>query len=113
MKRLFLFFLLALPLRAEVDLPRLLDCIAQVETGNRPMIGAHGERGRCQTTFAARVTIRGSPLAYLAWLARIVHDPTPYRLALAWHAGPTGMKIANARQRAYAERVERLYENRN
>ena len=109
---LLLLFLLAMPVRADVDLPRLLDCIAQVETGNRPLLGRHGERGRTQTTTAARVTVRGSPLAYLAWLERIVRDPTPYRLALAWHCGPAGMKIANARQRDYAARVVNLYSER-
>ena len=106
---LLLLFLLAMPVRADVDLPRLLDCIAQVETGNRPLLGRHGERGRTQTTTAARVTVRGSPLAYLAWLARIVRDPTPYRLALAFHAGPIGMQHPTAEQKRYAQDVENLY----
>jgi hypothetical protein len=109
MKTLLLFLLLVVPLAAEVDLNRELRAIEAVETGNRWQIGHAGETGPAQMTLAARMTVRGDPINYLRWLAEIIPNPTPYRLALAYHAGPTGMLHPNAKQRDYAQRCANLY----
>ena len=84
--------------------------IALRETGNRNVRGRHGEHGSTQTTTAARRY--GDSRQSLARLYLIVPNPTPYRLALAWNAGPTGMNQPTKAQRAYAEQVANLYESR-
>ena len=100
---------LRIPAVEVVDLERLRLAIAQVETGNRNVVGRHGEVGPLQSTSAARATVRGGDRAYLAWLLLTVPQPTPYRLALAWHAGPTGARHPTRRQLDYAARVQAVY----
>jgi hypothetical protein len=109
MRLLFILLLLfALPAVAQIDEARELRCIGAVETGNRWMVGRAGEIGPQQMTAAARKRAL-DPLEYLRWLEKVVPDPTPYRLALAWAAGPAGMRDAPYRKRDEAQRAANLY----
>ena len=105
---LLLLALYATPLLA-IDVDREYRCICAVETGGRDLTGRSGERGPAQIGTAARVTIRGKAIDYVRWLIQITTDPTPYRIALAHHCGPTGMQHPNRLQRDYAQRVANLY----
>lgn len=89
---------------------RLLDAIAMVETGGRPRPGKSGERGAHQMMPAA-IRDNGTPERHLAWLARHLPDPTPYRLALAWNAGLTRTLEGRTlpRHHDHAQRVANLY----
>ena len=114
-----------------VILDRLLVAIAQVESGDRPnLIGKNGERSRWQITREVWKEETGLPfdrakfdayaypvarahLIALKWRLNESHVPiTVKNLALAWNGGATAAilgKMANAKARDYAERVERLY----
>jgi hypothetical protein len=100
--------LLAMPLAAQVDLAREYRSICAVETGGHWQVGRAGETGPAQFGVAARMTVR-TPEGYLRWLSEIVPNPTAYRIALAYHAGPTGMLHATASQKDYAQRCQNLY----
>lgn len=110
-----------LPASEPIDEIRLLDAIAQVETGtkntNRPCrrIGARGERTAWQimpATWASYCTIpfaragteaRVDGLVALAHLRALRsalfaggHKPNPYALALAWNAGASAVMADRA-----------------
>jgi hypothetical protein len=123
---------------AAVERQRLLSAIAQVETGttdtNRPSrrVGRGGERSAWQisadnwsrytrapfidASLDARLASTVASL-HMEWLVnqllRAGMDPTPYALALAWNAGPTGVTRhrAPAAAHAYAVRVIALYDS--
>lgn len=114
-----------------VDLGRLADCIAQVETGGSDRaVGAQGERGRFQISpvvwhqHAGAADIAGAhnpidgraiALKHLAWMAGLMQrrqiEPSVYRLALGWNAGLSRATRGQptSRQKDYAQRVANLY----
>jgi len=117
-----------------VILDRLLVAIAFVESGNKPdRVGKHGERSRWQIKESVWKETTGIPfdrakydayaypvarahLIVLKWELNESHVPITVRnLALAWKGGATMAvlgRLANAADRAYAERVENLYNDR-
>lgn len=113
----------------QVDLSRLLACIAQVETGNRDhLIGPNGERSRyqisivvwrqhfgrsndlsfiddCHSWFASELAYR-----HFRWLQRHLRNANVYWLATAWRAGLSNViNGTNYGTHSYATRVENLY----
>jgi hypothetical protein len=94
-----------------VDHGRLLWAIAAVETGHKPRPGRSGETGAHQMMPAA-IRDNGTPQRHLAWLARHLPNPTPYRLALAWNAGLTATIEGRTlpRHHDHAQRVVNVYE---
>lgn len=118
----------------KLDEDRVLPAIALVETGttrlSRPCkkIGKAGERGAWQMkrivwqAYTAAPFERASTDAALAHLIATMHLRflrielelrngciSAFSLALAWHAGLTGMQDATVEQNDYAERVQALY----
>lgn len=91
---------------------RFLHCGEAIETPRGQRVGKNGELGRMQMTRASRMIAR-TPLGYLRWLEKTVPDPTPYRLALAWNAGPTGMQNPSDRQTDHAQRLANLFYDRS
>ena len=111
------------------DFNRLVDAIATVE--NTPGRGKHGERSPWQITHAvwtsysslpfsyadvdsitARAEQRGVAMQHARYIASIINNPTPYRIALAWNAG-IGAVLHNTFSDAsvsYAKRVRNVYE---
>jgi len=126
---LLLFLLIPLTALAQQTLAdhydRILDAIAQVETGLSPnAVGRRGERSRFQIMPAtwARFSHEDQPSASLAETRRVarrvlaeieaVHRRRgqrvdTYGLALGWNAGPWARKYSGATL-DYAERVEAL-----
>ncbi len=114
------------PAHAQVDLARLLRCIAALETGDHmAKIGLHGERSSWQLTrkawnqmstkpwsdaFDRKIAegVAGKYLAYLnAELIRRGVCATPYRLAVCWRVGLNGIHSDGAMN--YGRRCENLY----
>ncbi len=124
-------FTLAFATPTEVDLPRLLQAVAQVESGcDDKAVGKRGERGRYQLSPAVwGQHARKQPftLAHNATESKVVADHhiqwlldrlrfasielTPYNIALAWNAGFSAMthNKLTAVHRDYADRVVNLY----
>lgn len=112
MKTLALLLLLATPVFALND-AKLLDAIAQVETGNRPRPGRALEVSAYQMTPAVWLSYSGTArqraAKHLQWLKSRVPNPTAYRLALAWNGGLGALRNAKPATVDYATRVENLY----
>lgn len=122
-----LLFLLAMPTLAATDLPRLADCIAQVDSGNRDSaIGPAGELSRYQISEVVwRQHRPGIPFArcsdpqeahrvameHLRWLVRQSSDLSAYALALRWNAGVACVQWGHdqERHRDFARRVSNIY----
>lgn len=115
-----------------IDLGRLLDAIAQVESGgNDQAVGAHGERGRYQIReetwraiapnypfiFAHDPAIsRKVAMRHLEWLAQRVACREPACaniIAIAWNAGVHAATdgYATPEQKDYAQRVTNIYQS--
>lgn len=124
----------ALPPKAvPVDLDRLLDCIAAVETGNDDgKVGPCGSRSRYQISYQVWFQHRGRSEAFsacrgarataiarkhLEWLAGHMQKPTAFSLAWAWNGGLEswftrdfqGAKARKSKLHDYATRVNALY----
>jgi len=115
-----------------VILDRLLVAIGMVESNDNPKaIGKAGERSRWQISRDVWKETTGLPfdraqfdayaypvarahLIALKWRLTEAHVPiTVKSLALAWNGGATAAilgKLENAKARAYADRVESLYQ---
>lgn len=116
---------------AGIDMGRVADQLAQVETAGRDgAIGRGGERGRYQLSLPVWLQHRGSQpfelahdaaisrqvtIEHLAWLVtrlELAGAPvTVFNLALAWNAGSAAVARGRtlSRQRDYAQRVANLY----
>lgn len=109
-----------------LNLSKLLDAIAQVETGNRDhLIGPSGERSRYQISRLVWRQWNGSapfhkctgPAAracaydHLLWLHTHLPSPDIYSLAYSWRGGLTAYrhKAINGAYHDYATRVVNLY----
>lgn len=117
-----------------LDLSLLLQCIAEVETGNRDdLVGPCGARSKYQ--IIEQVWYQHSPLNFrkycsadhadavarehIDWLYKRLNHPSAFWLAYAWHSGLT--TAANDFQSAkvhrlrydYATRVTNLYHARH
>ena len=122
---------------AKLDTDRLLEAIAEVETGSALHLhgddfaqGRDGERGRYQLKRITWIQHSHLPFnrafdfhysknvaeAHLLWLAQSLHrwaEPvTPYALALAFHVGLSAYSHDEytAGDKDYAQRVSNLYE---
>lgn len=115
----------------EVNVSILLRSIAEVESMGRPeMVGQAGERSEYQ--FMAATWKQYSKVSHRSIgqeknhneVVRVAkkhietikksiteygHEVTPFRIALAWNAGPDRLSF-QARHRDYAQRVANLYE---
>lgn len=97
-----------------LDSDRLLDAIAQVETGGVPRLGKAGETGLHQLGKDARRD-HGDAATHLAWLRRELRRAgaadNAFNLALCWNAGLTRVLQGRAPMASYdyARRVENLY----
>lgn len=122
---------LTIPKAPEIDVERLLDCIAQVENWDGHSAGAAGEWGEFQmrpevwqhcrgalrktmkqaTPSEHRTAAREELLFRMATLEINHVKATPYSAALAWTAGVAAVVNQTAREekRAYAKRVVNLY----
>lgn len=111
-----------------INVDKLLDCIAQVETGRVDKArGAAGERTRWQITHTVWKQHSKLPFnsskpeaeriarAHIAWirtnLARNGFPDWPYLIAVAWNGGMSVAYKADRPRRVedYASRVTRLY----
>lgn len=122
MRLLLLTLLLAIPLRAAINESVLLDSIAAVETGNRDVLGAAGERGAYQLIPSVAARVGGHDRkAALKWLHIVEADLTRHgvfvsvhSISLAWNAGTraTSEGRAPVSSYLYANRVVQTYESR-
>lgn len=123
MKILLLFLILSLISRAEVNLPRLLHCILQLENGEWGKLGGAGcmkrKTWRDRTTLpyeCSRSEAQAMPvyLSHLRWIERTLRQEhraaTPETIALAWNVGVTGSrKGSSTSTEDYGRRAANLY----
>lgn len=122
MRLLLLICLLALPLRATLNESIMLDSIAAVETGNRDLVGAAGERGPYQLIPSVAARVGGHDRrAAQRWFKIMIVDLTrrgvfvsPHSVSLAWNAGARATAQGRAPESSYlyANRVVQTYESR-
>ena len=129
---------IVVPAVQPIDYPRLLEAIAEVESGNRAhAVGRDGECGPLQfkeTTWASLTNLPFDKAEYRSyafpvareylmrarWRLLEAHfDPNPYNLALCWHLGLEGAlnalilgKWTNKDVWEYPQRVCALYADR-
>lgn len=111
--------LFAPPLAASINDRVFLEAIAEVETGNRDVVGAARERGPWQLTPAVRTQVGGHDYqAALKWLRMLKAEMghyhihvNPTNLALSWNAGIHATRKGRAPMSSYlyAQRVDNLY----
>lgn len=122
MRLLILLALLVSPLYA-LNQDVLLDSIAAVETGNRDVRGAHGERGFWQLTPAVRARVGGGydRIAASRWLSIVIHDMgihhidvNPFNTAIAWNGGINSIRRGRIAMSTYdySLRVANTYQSR-
>jgi hypothetical protein len=119
MIRLFTFLALVASSYASINEEVLLDAIAMVETGNRDIVGAAGERGKWQLAPSVRAKVGGHDRAAARrWLKLMIRDLgranihiCAYNLALTHNAGITAVRRGRVPVSTYhyANRVDRLY----
>lgn len=116
MKTLLLFFILILPVGAEpINLTRLRDAIAMVETGNNSnRIGGHGETGAMQMSLSAKMDGMDENTRLRWIISRLPLAGMPVNettIALAWHCGMNNvrMRVFSEKDFDYAKRVKNLY----
>lgn len=122
MRLLILLCLLALPLRATLNESVLLDAIADVETGNRDVRGAAGERGAYQLTPAVASRVGGyDRRAAHRWLKIVLKDMKRHSIDInvwnvgcVWNGGLTAVRrnrVADSTH-DYANRLASTYQSR-
>lgn len=115
------------PAHLGVDLNRLLDAIAAVESRGDPTAkGRHGERGAHQMLESTWRECTSLPWSYAldpAWESDVARfyliklkyqlqerriEPTPYNLALAWNQGAKAVILAKWLPREVKDRATRI-----
>lgn len=121
--RAFIIAVLLWPLTSfAINEEVMLDAIAAVETGNRDMVGAAGERGPYQLTPAVRSRVGGHDRAAAhRWLKIILRDMHRYHIdvnsfnvAMVYNGGITAVRRGRAAMSTYgyANRVSNTYSSR-
>ncbi len=121
-RALFISLLLATSLSASINRGVMLDAIADVETGNRDLIGAANERGPYQLMPKVAAQVGGHDRAAASrWLDRTISDMekagidvNSTNVALCWNADVRRVARGAAPMSSYlyAERVSNVYRSR-